>query len=114
MKEATALGAVILAGLAVGVWKSEQDIQMGDEAKTFLSTISAEERRSRFACWKRAVGRSLNLAENPVVEEHARRPDSSSFSQRNELDMLHPLNLVPILSGAIVFGTFTYLLLRRL
>jgi glycerol kinase len=111
MKETTALGAVILAGLAVGVWKSEHEINMHGKSKTYVSTITSEERNFRFACWKRAIDRSLDLAPDSISIPTPRSNAEHSLSMPT--DLLHPMNLIPILSGAVVFATFGYLLLRR-
>ena len=59
--ESTAMGAAFLAGLAVGYWKSR------DELRTVISIdrvykpeISSEERSERLAGWQKAVGRSFD------------------------------------------------------
>ncbi len=63
--ESTAMGAAFLAGLAVGYWKSR------DELRTVISIdriykpeISEEERKSRLAGWQKAVGRSFDWVES--------------------------------------------------
>ncbi len=54
--ETTAMGAAYLAGLAVGYWRSVEDIKKNWTAvKTFLPAIDEEERERRLAGWKRAV-----------------------------------------------------------
>ena len=54
--ETTAMGAAYLAGLAVGYWRSAEDIKKNWTAvKTFLPAIDEEERERRLAGWKRAV-----------------------------------------------------------
>lgn len=57
MRETTALGAAIAAGLAVGVWNSLDDFKdVNNEGKTtFKPKISAEERDGKFAKWEKAV-----------------------------------------------------------
>ncbi len=59
--ESTAMGAAFLAGLAVGYWKSR------DELRTVISIdrvykpeISEEERSTRLSGWKKAVSRSFD------------------------------------------------------
>lgn len=54
--ESTAMGAAYLAGLAVGYWKSKEEI-LGSMAinKCFEPLITEEERQSRIAGWKQAV-----------------------------------------------------------
>lgn len=63
--ETTALGAAYLAGLAVGFWKSQEEIakQWLVEA-TFEPKMSADKRDSLYAGWKRAVERSKAWAED--------------------------------------------------
>lgn len=54
--ETTAMGAAYLAGLAVGYWRSPEEIKKNWAAgKTFLPAIDEEERERRLAGWKRAV-----------------------------------------------------------
>lgn len=57
MRETTALGAAIAAGLAVGVWESFDDLKSVNlEGRTiFKPLISKEEANSRFARWEKAV-----------------------------------------------------------
>jgi glycerol kinase len=57
--ETTALGAAYLAGLAVGFWKSEQELaEHWAVDRTFEPQMSASERDKLYAGWKRAVERS--------------------------------------------------------
>ena len=57
MRETTALGAAIAAGLATGVWKSLDDLREVNRAgrTTFEPEIEAEERRRVRAKWEQAV-----------------------------------------------------------
>ena len=57
MRETTALGAAIAAGLAVGVWESFDDLkQVNSEGTTeFKPLISENESNSRFQRWEKAV-----------------------------------------------------------
>jgi len=57
MRETTALGAAIAAGLAVGVWKNFDDLKdVNTEGRTFFRPqISREESESRFSRWEKAV-----------------------------------------------------------
>lgn len=58
--ETTALGAAYLAGLAVGFWESTAQISSQWQAeRTFEPAMSADERATRLAGWRKAVGRSL-------------------------------------------------------
>ncbi len=57
--ETTALGAAYLAGLAVGYWSSQDEIQQQWAIeKTFEPQMSADERASLYSGWQRAVDRA--------------------------------------------------------
>ena len=61
--EITALGAVYLAGLAVGFYKDKEDIKSNVKVdKTFKSEMGSEIRNKLIAGWKEAVKRSLGWA----------------------------------------------------
>jgi glycerol kinase len=61
--ESTALGAAYLAGLAVGYWGSQEEIERNwNHEKTFLPQITTEEREQKIFGWKRAVQYSLGWA----------------------------------------------------
>ena len=61
--ETTALGAAYLAGLAVGYWKSLDDIQKNWAVdRMFHPGISAESRAERICGWNKAVGRTTGWA----------------------------------------------------
>ena len=54
--ETTAMGAAYLAGLAVGYWKSKEDvIKNWAIDKTFAPAITAEDRGARIKGWNKAV-----------------------------------------------------------
>lgn len=54
--ESTAKGAAYLAGLAVGYWKSREDILEHIKiSRTFSPEISTQEREARMAGWKKAI-----------------------------------------------------------
>ena len=62
--ESTALGAAFLAGLAVGFWCDLEEIRRYYAAdRTFLPTISEQERAERLDGWKRAVRCACSWAE---------------------------------------------------
>jgi glycerol kinase len=62
--ETTALGAAYLAGLAVGFWQDEAELSaLWQAERSFEPAISAEQRATALAGWRRAVQRSLNWAE---------------------------------------------------
>ena len=57
--ETTALGAAYLAGLAIGFWKNRQEVaDHWAVDRTFEPQMSADQRDSLYANWKRAVERS--------------------------------------------------------
>ena len=58
--ETTALGAAYLAGLAVGMWKSLDEIERNREVeKVFIPKMDQADRDKLYKGWKRAVERSL-------------------------------------------------------
>lgn len=64
MRETTALGSAIAAGLAVGVWK---DIHALDNVNTenrtlFTTQIDAEKRKELYSGWQKAVQRAFGWA----------------------------------------------------
>lgn len=64
MRETTALGAAIAAGLAVGVWESIEEVQkVNTEGQTtFKPAIQKEESAKRFGRWEKAVQMSRGWA----------------------------------------------------
>ena len=61
--ETTALGAAYLAGLAVGFWKTQEDIaSLWATDRTFLPTLSRQQSGARIAAWRHAVDRAKNWA----------------------------------------------------
>ncbi|CAN5780093.1 glycerol kinase GlpK [soil metagenome] len=57
--ETTALGAAFLAGLAVGVWSSADEVaSMWREGRRFEPTMRGDERDALLAGWGRALGRA--------------------------------------------------------
>ena len=67
MKEMTALGAAILAGLAVGVWPSIDDLVLQQTMQEFTPKMTPEDRLARVAGWERAVKASLDMVSKAVV-----------------------------------------------
>ena len=60
-REATALGAAYLAGLATGVWKDTAEIEANRKVdKVFVPSMEESRRNEMYANWKRAVERSRN------------------------------------------------------
>jgi glycerol kinase len=63
VQETTALGAAYLAGLGIGLWRDTAEIsRMWKTDRRFEPAMSADERGSRLADWRRAVARSLGWA----------------------------------------------------
>ena len=63
--EATAMGAARLAGLAVGFWQDDALLSAEGGASTlFEPALSADERESRYADWRRAVERSRHWVQS--------------------------------------------------
>ena len=61
--ETTALGAAYLAGLAVGVWESKEEIQQNRSVdKVFTPEMSVEKRNELYEGWKKAVKCSMGWA----------------------------------------------------
>ncbi len=63
MTETTALGAAYLAGLAVGLQKDGGWDTRWPRDRVFEPAMSADERESRLAQWRKAVERSMDWAE---------------------------------------------------
>ena len=61
--EVTAKGAALLAGLGVGFWSESDDLESLGEGRLFESSMSEDERESRYRNWRRAVERSRAWAE---------------------------------------------------
>jgi len=61
MTETTALGAAYAAGLAVGYWKNESELQKNwKEKKTWNSNMTEKKRKILYEKWQKAVKRSLD------------------------------------------------------
>lgn len=59
--ETTALGAAYLAGLAVGVWKDQDEIASNRQVdKIFTPNIKPEKRDFLYTGWKKAVTKAMN------------------------------------------------------
>ncbi|MGI5919701.1 MAG: glycerol kinase GlpK [Christensenellales bacterium] len=64
VQETTALGAAYLAGLAVGVWNSLEEVRkMRSCDAEFTPKMDAAKREALIAGWRKAVGRSLGWEE---------------------------------------------------
>jgi glycerol kinase len=63
LTETTAIGAAYLAGLAVGYWKSREELESNWQLdREFKSQMDPAEREQRYDTWKRAVERSRDWA----------------------------------------------------
>jgi glycerol kinase len=63
IRETTALGAASLAGLAVGVWRTQSDLERQRAvAERYEPRITQDERDERYAGWRRAVQRARDWA----------------------------------------------------
>ena len=61
--ESTAQGAAYMAGLAVGTWKSTEDLEKNRSVdRVFEPSMSASEREAHLAEWQKAVKRSMHWA----------------------------------------------------
>jgi len=68
--EATAAGAAYAAGLAVGFWKSTDDLvklHSSDNVVTYKPTMPATQQHKLYGGWKRAVERTFNLASDEDI-----------------------------------------------
>ncbi len=60
VSETTALGAAYAAGVAVGFWRSTEDLRANwGVDKTWTPGMAAETRAHHYRCWKKAVQRSF-------------------------------------------------------
>ena len=73
IRETTALGAAYLAGLAVGIWNSTQEIRrQWTLEKEYLPAMASEERSRLLKGWNKAVARSKRWAELENEEKSER------------------------------------------
>ena len=64
IRETTALGAALLAGLAAGVWSSQEEVKSRMKMDSLYEPAMDELKRQKLLRgWHKAVGRSLNWAE---------------------------------------------------
>lgn len=62
--ETTALGAAMLAGLAIGVWKDMDELRsIWKKDITFVPTMSEEKREKTLAGWHKAISRTMKWIE---------------------------------------------------
>jgi glycerol kinase len=66
--ETTALGAAYLAGLAVGFWKDDRDVERAWQVeRTFEPALEADEAAHRRARWQEALRRAADWEERSLV-----------------------------------------------
>lgn len=89
MRETTALGAAIAAGLAVGVWRSFAELRDVNRAggKVFQPRTSVEDRETKFAAWTKAVEKCRGWVDVPGKPKEEKlpplsKPEVSKFRQR--------------------------------
>ena len=58
--ETTALGAAMLAGLAVGFWTMDEILEKREIDRTFLPLMDNNKREKLYAGWKKAVEKAMN------------------------------------------------------
>ncbi|KAL4997932.1 hypothetical protein BDV10DRAFT_185734 [Aspergillus recurvatus] len=90
MRETTALGAAIAAGLAVGIWRNFAELRDINRAggTVFRPQISLDISREQFSLWEKAVnmcrgwvGDKSNAKEQKVIEEKSAQVDLSNGSR---------------------------------
>ncbi|KAI9300222.1 glycerol kinase [Cunninghamella echinulata] len=86
MRESTALGAAIAAGLGVGVWKSLDDLEnVNNQGRTiFEPKISMEKRNQMFDGWKKAVESAYGWAPSSQNNKN-NKPSTTSSSSSSSL-----------------------------
>ncbi|RCH92445.1 Glycerol kinase, partial [Rhizopus stolonifer] len=66
MRETTAFGTAIAAGLAVGLWKDVHDLDKvnSEDITTFVPNLTEAEREEKYEIWKKAVEASLHWTDD--------------------------------------------------
>ncbi|KAI8636814.1 glycerol kinase [Parasitella parasitica] len=66
MRETTAFGTAIAAGLAVGVWNSIHDLDQvnNEDITSFTPNLTLQEREEKYKIWKKAVDSSLHWTDD--------------------------------------------------
>ena len=92
MRETTALGAAIAAGLAVGLWRNFTELRDINRAggAVFEPRITREESASRFGEWEKAVRMSKGWVGTAITEqtEMETKPDSHNPRMNGVSDTL--------------------------
>ena len=92
--ETTALGAAYLAGLAVGYWKSTDDVlQNWSVDRTFTPNITPEERKKRVKGWNKAVRCAYHgQRRRGRVTWTVQKTDASGFSRSCRSTRFQPMS----------------------
>jgi glycerol kinase len=93
MRETTALGAAIAAGLAVGLWRNFAELRDINRAggTVFRPQMSIEQSRGQFRLWEKAVGMCRGWI-GDKTKSHSRSPgdhngDESSLKDQTTVDL---------------------------
>ncbi|KAI8991632.1 glycerol kinase [Mycotypha africana] len=89
MRETTAFGAAIAAGLAAGVWNDIDDLEecirnnSDNDTTTFQSKLSKEEREKKHKMWQKAVEASLHYKD--IDEDEDEEEGENDDEDKDEL-----------------------------
>jgi glycerol kinase len=72
MVEMTALGAGALAGIALGVWRTPDELCAAAGLRRFEPRMGAAERARLAAGWNRAIGAALAWARGYIADDSHR------------------------------------------
>jgi glycerol kinase len=75
MRETTALGAAIAAGLAAGIWRNFTELRNINRAggTVFEPTITKEQSAERFSLWEKAVQMSKGWSSSSAADAAAKK-----------------------------------------
>ena len=60
VEETTALGVAYMAGMAIGLWPTQEDLHaLGQEGAQFLPRLSEKERDELYDGWQNAVSHTI-------------------------------------------------------
>lgn len=95
MRETTALGSAIAAGLAAGIWRSVAELRDINRAGStvFRPQISLEQSREQFAHWEKAVGMCRGwVGKKSEGEEQRGRQEITPRDQPQKVDLKKGMN----------------------
>jgi glycerol kinase len=85
VQETTALGAAYLAGLAVGFWESQEELERNWAMdREFEPSMDDNEREQLYTGWKRAVERSRGWVEPDQQSDIAHQAPPSPAGQEKK------------------------------